>query len=107
MNDDGTMNEKAGAYEGLDRYEARKRVVEDLEKCGCLDHIEPHAHNVGHCYRCHSDVEPIISKQWFVKMEPLAKPAIEAVRKNKVKFTPDRFSKIYINVRTSNYFSTL
>ena len=97
MNDDGTMNDKAGAYEGLDRYEARKKIVEDLEKCGCLDHIEPHAHNVGHCYRCHSDVEPIISKQWFVKMEPLAKPAIEAVRKNKVKFTPDRFSKIYFN----------
>ena len=97
MNDDGTMNEKAGEYCGLDRFEARKKIVEDLEKCGALVRIEPHAHNVGHCYRCHNSVEPIISKQWFVKMEPLAKPAIEAVRKNRTKFTPDRFSKIYFN----------
>ncbi|MBR2968428.1 MAG: valine--tRNA ligase [Clostridia bacterium] len=97
MNDDGTMNEKAGEYCGLDRFEARKKIIEDLEKCGALVRIEPHAHNVGHCYRCHNSVEPIISKQWFVKMEPLAKPAIEAVRKNRTKFTPDRFSKIYFN----------
>jgi len=97
MNDDGTMNELAGKYCGLDRFEARKKIVEDLEACGALVKIEPHAHNVGHCYRCHSAVEPIISKQWFVKMEPLAKPAIEVVRKNRVKFTPDRFSKIYYN----------
>ncbi|MBQ7164237.1 MAG: valine--tRNA ligase [Clostridia bacterium] len=97
MSDDGSMNERAGKYCGMDRYEARKAIVEDLKACGALDRIEPHAHNVGHCYRCHNAVEPIISKQWFVKMEPLAKPAIDAVRKHKVKFTPDRFSKIYFN----------
>lgn len=98
MNDDGTMNELAGArFAGLDRYEARKRVVAEMEAAGLLVKIEPHAHNVGHCYRCHSTVEPIVSKQWFVKMKPLAKPAIDAVVKNKTKFTPDRFAKIYYN----------
>ena len=97
MADDGTMNELAGKYAGLDRYEARKAIVEDLEKCGALVKIEPHAHNVGHCYRCHNAVEPIISKQWFVKMEPLAKPAIDVVRNGEIKFIPDRFSKIYFN----------
>ena len=98
MNDDGTMNELAGpSFAGLDRYEARKKVVSEMEKLGLLVRIEPHAHNVGHCYRCHSTVEPIVSKQWFVKMKPLAKPAIDAVVKNKTKFTPDRFAKIYYN----------
>ena len=97
MNDDGTMNEKAGVYNGLDRYEARKRIVADLEKSGNLVKVEAHTHNVGHCYRCHSTVEPIVSKQWFVKMEPLAKPAINAVMRNKVRFVPERFSKIYYN----------
>ncbi len=97
MNDDGTMNGLAGVYEGLDRYEARKRIVADMEKLGLLVKIDPHTHNVGHCYRCHSTVEPIVSKQWFVKMAPLAKPAIEAVMKNKTKFVPDRFAKIYYN----------
>ena len=98
MNDDGTMNELAGpSFAGLDRYEARKRVVAEMEKLGLLVRIEPHAHNVGHCYRCHSTVEPIVSKQWFVRMKPLAKPAIDAVVKNKTKFTPDRFAKIYYN----------
>ena len=97
MNDDGTMNDRAGAYEGLDRYVARKKVVEDLEAGGYLVKIEPHSHNVGHCYRCHSTVEPIVSKQWFVKMEPLAKPAIAAAMKNKVRFVPERFSKTYYN----------
>ena len=98
MNDDGTMNELAGpSFAGLDRYEARKRVVAEMEKLGFLVKIEPHAHNVGHCYRCHSTVEPIVSKQWFVRMKPLAKPAIDAVVKNKTKFTPDRFAKIYYN----------
>ncbi len=97
MNDDGTMNENAGAYVGLDRYVARERVVEDLKACGALVKIEPHTHNVGHCYRCKSTVEPIVSKQWFVRMEPLAKPAIDAVARNKIKFTPERFSKIYYN----------
>ena len=98
MNDDGTMNENAGpAYEGLDRFAARDKIVEDLKACGALVKIEPHSHNVGHCYRCKSTVEPIVSKQWFVKMAPLAKPAIDAVARNKIKFTPDRFSKIYFN----------
>ena len=97
MNDDGSMNELAGKYQGLDRYEARKQIVADLEKGGHLVKIEAHTHNVGHCYRCHSTVEPIVSKQWFVKMEPLAKPAIQAVMKNKTKFVPERFSKIYYN----------
>ena len=97
MNDDGTMNELAGKYAGLDRYEARKQIVADMEKLGLLVKIEPHTHNVGHCSRCGSTLEPIVSKQWFVKMTPLAKPAITAVMKNKTKFTPDRFSKIYYN----------
>ena len=97
MNDDGTMNELAGDYEGLDRYEARKRIVAGMQELGLLVKIEAHAHNVGHCYRCHSTVEPIVSKQWFVRMKPLAKPAIDAVVKKKTKFTPDRFSKIYYN----------
>lgn len=97
MNDDGTMNELAGKYAGMDRYECRKAIVEDLKSLGVLEKIEPHAHNVGHCYRCHSSVEPIVSKQWFVKMEELAKPAIEAVKNKSIKFTPDRFAKIYFN----------
>lgn len=97
MNDDGSMNELAGVYAGLDRYEARKRVVADMERLGLLVKIEAHSHNVGHCYRCHATVEPIVSKQWFVKMAPLAKPAIDAVIKNKTKFVPDRFAKIYFN----------
>ncbi len=97
MNDDGTMNEEAGVYCGLDRYAAREKIVADLKACGALVNIEPHSHNVGHCYRCHSTVEPIVSKQWFVKMAPLAKPAIDAVARNKIKFTPDRFAKIYFN----------
>ena len=79
MNDDGTMNALAGKYEGMDRYECRKAIVEDLKAEGALVKIEPHTHNVGHCYRCGSSVEPIVSKQWFVKMEELAKPAIAAV----------------------------
>ena len=97
MNDDGSMNELAGKYCGLDRYVARKQIVADLEESGNLVKIENHTHNVGHCYRCHSTVEPIVSKQWFVKMEPLAKPAIQAVMRNKTKFVPERFSKTYYN----------
>ncbi len=97
MNDDGTMNELAGEYCGLDRYVARKQLVADLDAQGYLVKIQPHAHNVGHCYRCSSTVEPIVSKQWFVKMEQLAKPAINAVMKNKTRFVPERFSKIYYN----------
>lgn len=97
MNDDGTINQFGGCYEGLDRYEARKRIVEDLQKIGLLVKAKEHNHNVGHCQRCNTIIEPILSKQWFVKMEPLAKPAIEVVREGKVKFVPERFSKIYFN----------
>ncbi len=97
MNDDGTMNELAGKYAGLDRYECRKRLVEELKEIGALVKVEPHAHNVGHCYRCGATVEPIVSKQWFVKMESLARPAIDAVTDKKVTFVPERFAKIYYN----------
>jgi len=97
MNDDGTMNEHAGKFAGLDRYECRKQVVEELKNIGALEKIEAHVHNVGHCYRCHNSVEPIISKQWFVKMEPLAKPALKVVADKKIKFIPERFTKIYNN----------
>ncbi len=95
MNDDGTMNELASVYQGLDRYEARKQIVQDLSKMGLMEKIEPHKHNVGKCYRCSTDIEPIVSKQWFVKMEQLAKPALEALEKGRLKFTPKRFEKIY------------
>ena len=81
MNEDGTINENGGKYEGMDRYEARKKIVEDLEEEGYLVEVKDHDHNVGHCERCKTTVEPIISKQWFVKMEQLAKPALEAIKK--------------------------
>ena len=97
MNEDGTMNAGAGKYEGMERYACRKAVVEDLKALGNLVEIKPHVHNVGHCYRCHTSVEPRVSKQWFVKMEPLAKPAIAAVRDKKTTFVPERFTKIYNN----------
>ena len=96
MNDDGTMNEKAGAaYAGLDRMVARKKVEEDLAALGLLIEKEPYKHNVGECYRCHSSVEPIVSKQWFVKMKPLAEPAIKVVKDGDIEFIPERFSKVY------------
>ena len=97
MNEDATMNELAGEYKGLDRYEARKLIVKKLEDLGLLVKTEPHVHNVGECYRCSTTVEPRVSKQWFVKMEPLAKPAIEAVSSGKTKFIPERFDKIYFH----------
>ncbi len=97
MNDDGTMNENAGAYVGMDRYACRKKLVKELEEGGYLVKIVPHKHNVGHCYRCSSTVEPIVSKQWFVKMESLARPAINAVMNKKVTFVPERFAKTYYN----------
>ncbi len=97
MNDDGTINEDGGIFAGLSREDARKAVVEKLTECGCLIKTEDYSHNVGTCYRCHSAVEPIISKQWFVKMESLAKPALDAVRNGETNFVPDRFSKIYYN----------
>ena len=95
MNDDATMSDWTGKYAGMDRFEARKAIVKDLEEQGYLVKIEPHKHNVGTCYRCHNTIEPMISKQWFVKMEPLAKPAIEAVRSGETKFVPERFDKIF------------
>ena len=98
MTDDAHMNELAGAkYCGMDRFECRKAIVADLEEGGFLDHIEDLDNQVGHCYRCHETVESRLSKQWFVKMKPLAEPAIAAVKSGEVKFVPDRWSKIYFN----------
>ena len=98
MTDDGHMNELAGAkYAGMDRFECRKALVADLEAEGYLDHIEDYENQVGHCYRCHEVVESRLSKQWFVKMKPLAEPAIEAVKNGSVRFVPERWSKIYFN----------
>ena len=97
MNDDATMNENAGKYEGLSREEARKAIVADMDKLGLLVKIEKHEHNVGHCYRCHTSIEPIVSKQWFVKMEELAKPAIKAVTDKEISFLPKRFEKQYLH----------
>ena len=97
LDDNGKVVEGYGRYSGMDRYEARKAIVHDLEEGGWLVKVEPHQHNVGTCYRCHSDVEPLISAQWFVKMEPLAKEALRVVNDGEVKFVPDRFSKTYTN----------
>ena len=97
INDDGTINENGGKYNGMDRYECRKAIVKDLEEQGYLVKTEPYSHNVGTCYRCHNDVEPLISAQWFVKMEPLAKEAIRVVKDGTIKFVPERFTKTYIN----------
>ncbi len=97
LDDHGRINELGGKYEGLDRYEARKVIVKDLEDLGLLDKIVAHGHNVGTCYRCGTDVEPIISAQWFVKMAPLAKDALRVVEEGETKFVPERFSKTYLN----------
>ncbi len=97
MNDDATMNAYAGKYEGMDRYACRKALVADLEAEGYLLKTEPHDHNVGTCYRCGTTVEPLTSDQWFVKMKPLAEPAIEAVENGSINFVPERFSKNYFN----------
>ncbi len=95
MGTDGKMTEDAGIYKGLDRFECRKRILEDLESQGYLVRTENITHAVGHCQRCHSPVEPLISEQWFVKMKPLAEPALKVVQDGQVQFVPDRFSKIY------------
>jgi len=97
LDDKGVINACGGKYEGMDRYEARKAIVADLEAQGYLVKIEPHQHNVGTCYRCHRDVEPIISAQWFVKMKPLAEEAIRVVKEGETRFVPDKFSKTYMN----------
>ena len=96
-NDDGTMNQNAGVYEGMHEYDCRKAIVKELEAQGFLVKVEDYAHNVGTCYRCHTTVDPVTSLQWFVKMEPLAKPAIEAVRSGQTKFIPERYAKVYYN----------
>ncbi|MBS7224043.1 MAG: valine--tRNA ligase [Clostridiaceae bacterium] len=96
FNEDATVNENGGKYEGMDRYECRKAVIKDLEEGGYLVKIEDHEHNVGTCYRCGTTVEPMTSAQWFVKMAPLAKPAMDVVKDGRVKFVPDRFSKTYL-----------
>ena len=97
LDDHGVVNSEGGIFEGLDRYECRKQVVAKLEEMGLMEKIEDYSHNVGTCYRCHNDVEPIISAQWFVKMEPLAKEAMRVVKDGEVKFVPERFSKTYLN----------
>ncbi|MDU4856440.1 MAG: valine--tRNA ligase, partial [Clostridioides difficile] len=96
MNEDGTMNEVCGKYEGMDRFECRKAIVADLKEQGYLIKIKEHNHNVGTCYRCHTVVEPRLSEQWFVKMEELAKPAIDILKKGELEFVPDKFDKTYL-----------
>ena len=97
LNDDGTVNENGGKYCGMDRYECRKAIVADLEAEGYLVKTEPYSHNVGTCYRCHNDVEPLISAQWFVRMKPLAEEAIRVIKDGTIRFVPERFSKTYLN----------
>ena len=97
FDENGIMNDIVPEFAGLDIYEARKRIVEKLKEIGALIKIEDYTHDVGKCYRCHQTIEPMISKQWFVKMEPLAKPAIEAVKTGKTRFIPERFEKTYFN----------
>ena len=96
MTDSGEMNENAGPYQGLDRFACRKKIVADLEATGLMVKIDDHSHAVGHCYRCHTVVEPRLSPQWFVKMKPLARPAIDAVKDGRVRFVPERWNKVYL-----------
>ncbi len=98
INQEGKMSVEAGPhYQGLDRYECRKKIVRDLESGGYLVKTEDHAHAVGHCYRCNTVIEPMLSRQWFVKMKPLVEPAVRAVREGRIRFVPERFSKVYLN----------
>jgi len=97
MNPDATMNEGAGPYAGLDRFACRKRVVADFERAGLLEKIEPYSHSVGHCDRCQTMVEPLVSKQWFVRVAPLAEPAIRAVTEGQIVIIPERFTRVYLN----------
>jgi valyl-tRNA synthetase len=97
LNPDATMNENTGPYEGLDRFTARKKIMEDLEKEGLVVKVEDYSHSVGHCMRCRTVIEPLASKQWFINMEPLAKPAIEAVTGGRIKIIPEHFTKVYLN----------
>ncbi|MFA5039359.1 MAG: valine--tRNA ligase [Candidatus Omnitrophota bacterium] len=97
MRPDAVLNDHAGEYAGMDRFEAREAILEDLRERKLLLKVDAHAHAVGHCYRCHTIIEPYLSKQWFVSMKPLAKPALEAVKKGRIKFTPRRWTKVYLN----------
>ncbi|MCA9408724.1 MAG: valine--tRNA ligase, partial [Candidatus Omnitrophica bacterium] len=97
MHPDARLNEKAGEYQNLDRFQARKKIVEALRNLGLLEKIDDHTHAVGHCYRCHTVVEPYLSRQWFVKMKPLAEPAANAVRDGEITFYPNRWEKVYLN----------
>jgi valyl-tRNA synthetase len=97
MNLDGTLNEDAGPYQGQDRFEARRNIVQELERDGLLEKVEPYRHSVGHCDRCDDVVEPIVSKQWYVRMAPLAKPARDAVADGRIAIIPERFAKVYFN----------
>jgi len=97
MDKHAVMNENAGPYQGQDRYECRKQIVKDLESQGILVKIEEHDHALGHCYRCDFIIEPMVSKQWFVRMKPLAEPAIKAAKEGQVKFVPERFTKVYLD----------
>ncbi len=97
LNDDGTMNEAAGRFQGMTRQECRKAVLAELEALGLLVKTDPLTHNVGTCYRCHDTVEPLVSTQWFVKMKPLAEPAVRCVQTGELKFVPERFTKVYLN----------
>ena len=97
LNDDGTINENGGKFEGMDRYEARKAIVKELEEGGYLVRIENHEHNVGTHDRCHTTVEPMVKKQWFVKMNEMAKPAIEAVKNGDLRFVPGHFDRTYLH----------
>ncbi|MCL4424573.1 MAG: valine--tRNA ligase [Firmicutes bacterium] len=97
IDDRGRMTAQAGAYQGLDRYAARRQVLADLKAQGLLEREEPHRHSVGHCYRCATTIEPMVSEQWFVKMKPLAEPALRVVREGQIKLIPERFTKVYLN----------
>jgi valyl-tRNA synthetase len=97
MDDAGVMNDQAGPYKGLDRFECRRRLVEDLTQSRFLEKVEDHAHAVGHCYRCHTVVEPRLSMQWFVRMKPLARPAMEAVKDGRIRFYPERWTRVYLD----------
>jgi len=97
LHPDAKLNENAGQFMGMDRFEAREAILEELEERKLLEKTSDHDHAVGHCYRCHTIVEPYLSKQWFVKMKPLAKPATDMVKKGKIKFTPERWTKVYLN----------
>ncbi len=97
MHPDARLNQNAGEFANMDRFEARERIVKMLQDLKLLAKVEPHTHSVGHCYRCETVVEPYISYQWFVKMKPLAAPAIQAVKKGKIKFHPKRWTKVYLN----------